>query len=127
MAENIYGLGDYSTNQIKEFAKAVEDAKLNNKLIFQRRPDAVQNPAGFVKMMPLEMVAHIIPDAFSGKLGEQLTTALSSQQLEKIGAEGDPYLKEAVRISLASILQQNPNNETVKEMVDYVNQSPAWQ
>lgn len=127
MKQNIYGLGDYSTSQIKELAKLVEAEKLNSALISQRRPDAAQDPLSFIKQLSPEMAAYIIPDAFSGNLGSQLAAGLTNQQLEKIGADGEPYLKAAIKIALEEAQNKNPNDANIQKSVDYINQSPAWQ
>jgi len=127
MPQNIYGLGDFSTNQIRDLAKASEESGIKNPLIFQRRPDAAPDSANFISQIPPDLTAHIIPDAFGGSLGMQIAVRLTVQQLEKIGSEADPYLRAAIKIALRGAAHQSPDDPKIKKMADYVNQSPAWQ
>lgn len=127
MPQNIYGLGDYNTIQIKEMVRTIAEEKLSTALILQRRPDAAENPVVSIAQIPNEMAGHIVPDAFAGQLGQQLAARLSNQQMETIGSEGDPYLRYAIRAALDEAFLQNPNDEEVKKRLDYTSQSPAWQ
>ena len=127
MVRNFYGLGDYNTDQVRELAKAVEEGGLDSRLVLYRRPDATT--LDFVAKIPLEEVSRIIPDAFAGGKGAELVSRLTIPQLERIGAEGDVYLKETVKLNLMkAVAMQNRDDETnLKKVASYVNQSPAWQ
>jgi len=127
MTRDIYGLGDFNTDQIKELAKLVEDDGMDASPIYLRRPDAAPDPKAAVKQMPLDQVPLIIPDALTAPKGIDAATALSLPQLEKIGNEGDQYLKEAIKMALALALKEQPNNANFKDSQEYINQSPAWQ
>ncbi len=125
--KNLYGLGDYSPDQIKEFAGVLQEEQMDPAQVYYRRPDAAPDPAAAIKSMPLPEVSAIIPDAFAGTTGAALAAALSLPQLTEIGAEGDVYLKQAVKLALAAATQQSPENEHLRELAEHVNQSPAWQ
>lgn len=127
MMQNLYGLGDFNTNQVREMAAEVEREGFDPTPIYYRRPDATTEPKAFVKAMPLPEVPYIIPDAFAGALGADLVQALSLPQLQEIGAEGEEYLKGAIVLALETALQKSPSDEHLKELKRYVDLSPAWQ
>ena len=127
MNRELYGLGDYSTNQVRTMALEVEREGLDPMQIYRRRPDAAAEPKSTVAEMPLEDVALIVPDAFAGNLGPEIASALSLTQLEKIGSDGEEYLKGAIKMALEAELQAKPDDEHVKELIRYVTFSPAWQ
>jgi len=127
MIQNLYGLGDYGTNQVRAMATEVEREGLDPAPIYYRRPDASAEPKAFVKAMPLPEIPYIIPDAFAGTLGADLVQALSLSQLQEIGTEGEEYLKGAIKIALEAAVQKSPADEHLKELKRYVDLSPAWQ
>jgi len=122
--KNIYGLGDYSTEQIRELVKDVQKENLDPSDIYLRRPDATGNPEEMITSMPIAEVVSIIPDAFAGDKGARLARFFSLKQLEEIGKNGDAFLKTAIKISLATA---GENNEHVKVLRDYTDYSPMWQ
>lgn len=125
--QEIYSLGDYNTEQIKEFAEVLKAEKLDTHSIFARRPDAAPDIAGFVTSLTAEEAPYIIPDAFAGNIGISIVEALSLPQLEAIGAEGDGSLKEAIRIKITELSQQRPADDNVQQKRRYITYSPAWQ
>jgi|SRR3989344_1719734 len=127
MSRDLYGLGDYSTDQIKAMVRVVEEEGMAVREIYLRRPDAAPDPRTIIKEMPLSEVSYIIPDTFSGPRGLIIAQSLSLPQLQEIGAEGDDYLKEAIKIALTVATRQNPNDPNLQELKDYVDKSPAWQ
>ena len=127
MTQDIYGLGDYNTAQIQELVKTLEEEHLDPTLVWYRRPDAAPDPAKTIVTIPLDETPYIIPDAFAGSRGVELTTMLSRDQLEAIGAHGDPFLKKTITMNLEKAYKANPTDSRTKERFDYVNGSPAWQ
>jgi hypothetical protein len=125
--QNIYALGDYNTEQIKEFAETVKAEGLDERSIFARRPDAAADIPALIASLTPDEVPYIIPDAFAGKAGLSIVEALSLPQLEAIGGEGDGSLKEAVRIKLEELAAQKPSDENIKQKQRYIVYSPAWQ
>ena len=125
--KNLYGLGDYSPDQIKEFASVLQEEQMDPAQAYYRRPDGAPDPVAAIKNMPLSETSAIIPDAFAGQAGATLAVALSLPQLQEIGAEGDVYLKQAVKIAFSSAVQQSPTDEHLRELAEHINQSPAWQ
>ena len=134
MTQNLYPLGDYNTSQILEMVDAVREAKsfaeseaMDEKLVLFRRPDAAPSPAEFVRAIPPAEAPFMVPDAFVGAVGLLLAQNLTMPQLEAIGAEGDPYLREAIKMNLEIAARENPNDPELKARKDYVDWSPAWQ
>lgn len=127
MTQDIYGLGDYNTNQIKELVKLLEEEKMDPTLIYWRRPDAAPEPGASIKDIPLEEIAYIVPDAFAGELGVELASNFSLPQLQQIGVDGDPFLKQTIKLRLETALKQKPADPDIKDLNDYAHQSPAWQ
>ncbi len=127
MTQNLYGLGDYNTEQIKEMANMLVADKMDPTLIYWRRPDAAPDPKEMVKSIPPEEVTYLVPDAFAGDEGAVLAAALSFPQLERIGFEGDPYLKQAIKLALGEAAKQKSGDSDVRDLNDYVHYSPAWQ
>lgn len=127
MIQELYGLGDYNTEQIKEFVKIVEAENMDPKEIYYRRPDAAPDPETFISQIPLDEVASVVPDAFAGAKGPALASRLTLPQLEQIGIDGDEYLKEAVKVALAIGSFGKPDDTDLKTLKEYVNRSPAWQ
>lgn len=134
MVQNLYPLGDYNTAQILEFVDSVREAKsfsnsdeFDEKLLLYRRPDAAPNASEFIKSIPQKELSLIVPDAFSGKIGLLLASNLTMEQLETIGAFGDIFLKEAIKVNLLIAKEDDPKNTEVAQKVAYVTYSPAWQ
>jgi len=127
MNRDLYGLGDYNTNQIKVLARVVQLEGANFFPILYRRPDAAPEAVAFIAKMPVEEVAYIIPDSFSGKLGPSLAAAMTIPQLREIGANGEEYLREAIKLNLKIARQADPSNGGIKQLADYIESSPAWQ
>lgn len=129
--KNLYGLGDYNTNQMKSAAQLFEMERQSPNLIYNRRPDAAPNPDQHIKSIELEELSYIIPDAFAGSIGIELITNLDIKQLEKIGQEGDAYLKQAIKIALRKALAQEGLSPQVKSHLtriqNYIWHNPAWQ
>lgn len=129
--KNLYGLGDYNTNQIKAGAQLFEIDRQSPKIIYDRRPDATPNPGQYIKSIELEEIPYIIPDAFAGSIGIELITNLDIKQLEKIGQEGDTYLKQAIKDALKRALKREPLSPQIKNNLlriqGYIWHSPAWQ
>lgn len=133
MIKNIYPLGDYNTQQIREMAEAMQDPELDkdertdpNELL-ALRPDAAKDPAAFIRAIPPEVAPFIVPDAFAGSAGPAMAARLTIPQLEHIGAGGDPFLIEAVRANLEIARGKSPDNQDIKDLLEYINRSPAWQ
>jgi hypothetical protein len=124
--QNIYGLGEYNTEQIKEFAHLLKEEGLDESSIFARRPDASLDVTATIKSLEDEVI-YIVPDALAGENGLSIVRALSLPQLEAIGAQGDANLKEAIKIKLSELSTKNPSDETLKQKQSYVAYSPAWQ
>ena len=134
MTRGLYTLGDYNKEQILDFMEVVRAARnasnseeFNEKLILYRRPDAAPEPNEFVKTIPLDEVAHIVPDGLSGDIGYEITKNLSFPQLERIGRDGDIFLKEAIKVNLEIAHGDEPQSQSINEMLDYIQSSPAWQ
>mgnify|MGYP001617005568 CR=1 FL=1 len=127
MTQNIYGLGDFNTAQIQELVKTLEDEKLDPTIVWYRRPDAAPDPKSIITTMSLDEVPYIIPDALSGEKGVELIKLLSFDALEAIGSDGDSFIKETIALQLQKALTTNPNDVRIKERLDYINASPAWQ
>lgn len=125
--QNLYGLGDYNTAQVRTMALEVEREGLDPKEMYLRRPDASAEPKATIKNMPATTAPFIVPDSFAGDAGAELSTALSIIQLERIGAQGDINLKGAIKIALDRALSSKPEDEHVKELIRYIKLSPAWQ
>lgn len=129
--KNLYGLGDYNTNQIKAGAQLFEIDKQNPKILYDRRPDAVPNPGQYIKSINIEEVPYIIPDSFAGQIGIELISNLDIKQLEKMGAESDAYQRQAIKITLRKALKQEKLPPQVKNHLtriqNYIWHSPAWQ
>jgi hypothetical protein len=124
---NIYGLGGYNTKQIQEFARVVSDEGLDSVEIFARRPDAAPNITETIKSLGIENAPYIIPDALAGNAGIEVVKAFTLPQLEYVGIEGDGYLKETIKIKMAELFAQKPNDEDIKQKQSYITYSPAWQ
>ena len=133
MLRNIYPLGDYNTKQIKELAAAASDPELDpedrmdSTLLYYLRPDAAPDPVRFIRDVPPERAAFIIPDAFAGSLGPVMAARLTLPQLEKIGARGDINLMETIKMQLVVAEEKNPENSDIKDAMEYIGRSPAWQ
>lgn len=133
MLRNIYPLGDYNTRQIKEFAADVSDPELDPEdrmdpaLLYYLRPDAAPDPVRFIRDIPPERAAFIIPDAFAGSLGPAMAARLTLPQLEKIGARGDMNLMETIKMRLAVAEEKKPDDSDIKDALEYIGRSPAWQ
>ena len=131
ITKNLYGLGDYNTNQIKALAKLFEVENQSPNVIYNRRPDATPNPGQCIKSINLEDLQYIIPDAFAGNLGTELIKNLTIQQLEKMGRESDAYQKQAIKIALRKTLKQEGLSPQFKNELlrirNYILYSPAWQ
>ncbi|MEK7554410.1 MAG: hypothetical protein AAB518_00270 [Patescibacteria group bacterium] len=127
MTRNLYGFGDYNTNQVRKMAVEVEAEGFDATQIYRRRPDAASEPKKVIREMPLSDIPFIIPDAFAGSLGTEIVSAFSLTQLEKIGTDGEEYLKGAIRIALEAAKSTNPNDEHIQKLLRYVTLSPAWQ
>ena len=127
MIRNLYGYGDYNAKQVYEMAREVEREGLDPTPIYYRRPDAAPEPRETVRSMPLSEIPYLIPDAFAGSAGADLAATFSIDQLKKIGAEGDAYLRGAITIALERAIKESPADEHLKESLRYINQSPAWQ
>ncbi len=127
MPQNLYGLGGYNSEQIKEMMSLVEETDLDAQEILLRRPDAASDPKTAIKNMLLSEAAFIVPDALAGQLGIEMIEGFSLPQLQEIGTNGDEYLRAAVKVALELALRRKPNNEHLQELKEYINQSPAWQ
>jgi len=127
MNKNLYGLGDYNTQQIKILARVVQMEDLNNLPIFYRRPDGNFMPTSFISEIPLDEVSYIIPDSFAGDLGEDLASHLTLKQLVEIGINGEEYLREAIKLKLIRAFKKKPNDMRIKSLFEYINSSAAWQ
>lgn len=133
MIRNMYPLGDFSTSQIKEMARAIQDAELDpeNQMdpvrLYALRPDAAPDPLRFIRSIPPDDAAFIIPDAFAGSAGPELAAKLTLPQLEAIGTRGDVFLMAAILETLKVVAEQHPENQDVKEAFAYIRRSPAWQ
>ncbi|MFH1326408.1 MAG: hypothetical protein ABIH48_02980 [Candidatus Falkowbacteria bacterium] len=128
--KNLYGLGDYNTNQIKALAEFLQIDDINPSDVYNRRPDANLSPGRYIKSMDQKEIPYIVPDAFAGNVGMELMKNLNIQQLEKIGAEGDAYLKETIKIILRKTLQQQLQPQIKNNLLriqNYIQYSPAWQ
>jgi hypothetical protein len=126
MIKDFYGLGDFNTNQIKKIIQVIEDEKNDPRPIKNRRPDGASNPTSVIQNMPLDEVPFIIPDAFAFANGPEMAKNFSIAQLEKIGIEGDEYLKETIKMCLLTAQKQESENQSIKELLNYINHSPAW-
>ncbi len=124
---NLYGLGDYSARQVRELALGVERQELDPTPIYYRRPDAAPEPRAFAHAMPLPETRYLVPDAFAGATGADIAGALTIEALREIGMNGDPYLKEAVRIALERAAAVHPEDADLQLRKRYLNLSPAWQ
>ena len=127
MNRELYGFGDYNTHQVRTMALEVEREGLDPTQIYRRRPDAAAEPKSVIKEMPLAEIPFIIPDTFAGDAGAEIVSAFSLPQLQKIGADGEAYLKGAITIALEAGLRAKPNDEHLKELIRYTTFSPAWQ
>ncbi|MFH1671393.1 MAG: hypothetical protein ABH889_01280 [Candidatus Portnoybacteria bacterium] len=125
----LYGLGDYNTQQIKIFARSFEIEGLSPKEFYDRRPDATLNPIEYIKSMTPETASLIVPDAFAGKIGIDLLKNMTIEQLEKIGAGDDPFLKLAIKNTFERLLalEIEKNNPKIEKIYQYLTYSPAWQ
>lgn len=103
MIQNLYGLGDYNFNQVRQFVEEVKDGGEDPTLILYRRPDASED-LEFIGKIPPEEAPFLIPDAFAEPKGGELVRRLSLSQLEAIGAEGDELLKAAIRVNVERLL-----------------------
>lgn len=124
--KNPYGLGEFSTNQIKTNILSDLEADVKQTVLF-RRPDAASDPAQFIKTIPFNEVKSVVPDSFAGPVGLLLVQNMTLAQLERIGVEAHPYLKAAIRITLERGLRLKPSDVNLNRLFAYVNQSPAWQ
>jgi len=128
--KDLYGLGDYNSNQIKSFAELFDAENISPNMVYDRRPDAAPSPGQYIRSMDIEAIPCIIPDAFAGDIGLELIQNLNIQQLEKIGAESDAYLKQAIKITLIRALQQTLSPQIKNNLLriqNYIQYSPAWQ
>lgn len=121
---NLYGLGDYNTQQIKAFAREFEIENLSPKSIYDRRPDAAPDSDQYIKNMPPETARLIVPETFAGQKGVELLENMTIEQLEQIGAGNDPILKLAIKNAFSRL---DKGNSQTKEISQYLNSSPAWQ
>lgn len=130
---DIYPLGDYNLRQIQEMAEIIQDPELDPEdrgdpnALYAVRPDAAPKPEEFIANLPAERAPYIIPDALSGKNGIAMTLKLTIPQLEQIGAYGDVFLKETVKMNLKVALERNPADSNAQDALEYINASPAWQ
>lgn len=127
MPRDLYGLGDYNTNQIQVFMKIVQLEGANYLPILYVRPDAAPDPVVVIQKIPLEEVPYIIPDTFAGKAGPKIAAAFTIPQLAEIGAQGEEYLREAIKLNLKLAASEKPHDAGIKALNEYVNNSPAWQ
>lgn len=127
MNRNLYGLGDYNINQIKVLSRIVEMDGLNSVSVFYRRPDAHPVPNSFIFRIPVDEISYVIPDAFAGEAGIGLAANLTVGQLEEIGANGEEYLREAIKLKLFEGIKRNPQDQKIKSLFEYVISSPVWQ
>ena len=104
-----------------------ENEEPGEELILFRRPDAAPNAADFIKTIPVEETPFIVPDSFAGRVGRLIAQNLTMPQLEMIGAFGDVYLKEAIKVNLVLSAKDAPNDNNLKTLEQYVLNSPAWQ
>ncbi|MBI2451091.1 MAG: hypothetical protein HYV52_02005 [Parcubacteria group bacterium] len=125
----IYGLSHFSSDQIKALAHALEAEELNPYTIYKQRPDALpeRELEDVIKKMSPEEASDIVPDSFSGEKGIEIVSSLSLRQLEKIGSDGDPILKETIKISLEKAIEKKPGDFNLQKILNYINNSPAWQ
>lgn len=134
MIQDLYSFGDYSTEQMLDFVNTVRevrkdtgDEEFDENIILYQRPDAAEKPEEFVKTIPLEELWTLVPDALSGPIGLTVTKNLTLAQLERIGRDGDVFLKETIKVNLEIIRAQEPQNQDVAGFLDYIHASPAWQ
>lgn len=125
--QNLYGLGDYNTEQIKVLARVVEMEELNPMFIFYRRPDAHPGPNSFIFRIPIDEVSYIVPDSFAGEKGIDLAANLTIGQLMEIGSNSEEYLRETIKLKLFEGIKRNSQDQKIKSLLDYVISSPAWQ
>lgn len=125
--KDLYGLGDYNTNQVKSLVQVFEIEKQSPIIVYNRRPDAASDPGKHIRSMNLEEIPHVIPDAFAGNVGIELINNLNIQQLEKIGQESDAYQKQTIKIVLEKALKHNQGSTNLIDIENYINYSPAWQ
>lgn len=125
----LYPLSDYNTNQIKAFARFFEIENLSPKQFYDRRPDAAPNPNEYIKSMASETAGLIVPDAFAGKTGIELLKNMNMQQLEKIGAGDDPFLRLVIKNTFNRLLEleNEKNNLQTEKIRQYLTYSPVWQ
>jgi len=126
---DLYGLGDYSVQQIKAFARFFEIEDLNPKEFYDRRPDAASNPREHIKNMSPEIAKLIVPDAFAGETGIELLKNMTVEQLEGIGAGDDPFLRLAIKNTFNRLLEleSGKKNPQIEKICQYLLYSPAWQ
>ena len=125
----LYGLGDYDTQQVKAFAMSFEMEGLSSKQFYDRRPDAARDPIEYIKNMSATTACLIVPDTFAGQMGVELLENMTIEQLEKIGAGNDVFLKLAIKNTLNRLikLESGKNNPKVEKTCQYLVYSPAWQ
>lgn len=127
MTRDLYGLGDYNTNQIRVLARIAQLGGANYLPILYSRPDAAPDPVVVIQKMPLGEVPYIVPDTFAGKEGPKIAAALTVPQLAEIGAGGEEYLREAIKLNLRLAASEKPHDAGIRVLNEYVNTSPAWQ
>lgn len=133
MTQDLYPLGDFNTYQIKEMVKLVQNPavpaedRTTPEELYMLRPDAAPNPAAFIRTIPPEEAPFIVPDAFAGSLGIALASRLTIPQLEAIGAGGDVFLMEAIKLNLKLAREKEPSNSDLADLLSFITQSPAWQ
>ena len=126
MNKDIYFLGDYNTQETQQLVKLFTFYNADPLPVLYQRPDAAPAPMQFINTIPAEEIPSMLPDALAN-LGTESVIRLSRAQLERIGAEGDPFLKAAIKIKAAEAITQGRKDGAFTNLVSYLYASPAWQ